>query len=264
MRTSAVDDGESISANVESELIQSVSSCTYLPPTARLTEKGTSCHASREKERSLRAGEPGQLAGGCQSGKLVLHCIDSCEIVSHVVVAAPFAGGQAKAARGIGAAGSGSTEVDHCGQILLLLERGSGYPPVPNRACNGAIQEGRSQLNGMAWQDAGVEAVEPARFQVVPGAVFHHQVVVDAVAFRFAERPVGDLVHADRARRRLVQLQGIPCQLPTPVGPGHGVPPALHLGERSQQFGCDDRGRMLAEERSVLLPRLGGALVERL
>ena len=62
------------------------------------------------------------LACGRQSGELVRHCIDSCEIIPHVVVAAPLVVGQSKAVRGIGLAGSSSAQVDHGGQILLLAE----------------------------------------------------------------------------------------------------------------------------------------------
>ena len=62
------------------------------------------------------------LAYGRQAGKLVCHCVDSSEIVSHLVVAAPLAVGQPEAARGIGVAGSSSAQVDHGCQILFLPE----------------------------------------------------------------------------------------------------------------------------------------------
>ena len=62
------------------------------------------------------------LACGRQSGELVCHCVDSSEIVSHLVVAAPLVMGQPEAARGIGVTGSGSAQVDYGGQILLLPE----------------------------------------------------------------------------------------------------------------------------------------------
>ena len=62
------------------------------------------------------------LACGRQSGEPVRHCVDSCEIIPHVVVAAPLVVGQSEAARGIGLAGSSSAQVDHGGQILFLPE----------------------------------------------------------------------------------------------------------------------------------------------
>ena len=62
------------------------------------------------------------LACDRQSAELVCHCVDSFEIVSHLVAAAPLAVGQSEAARGIGVAGSSSAQVDHGGQILLLPE----------------------------------------------------------------------------------------------------------------------------------------------
>ena len=54
----------------------------------------------------------------------------------------------------------------------------------------------------------------------------------------------------------------IPRQMPPPVGPRHWVPSAFDLRQRCQQLRGDDRRRMLTEQRSVLFPRLGGALVE--
>ena len=62
------------------------------------------------------------LACGRQSGKLICHRVDSCEIIPHVVVAAPLVVGQSEAASGIGVAGSSSAQMDHGGQILLLPE----------------------------------------------------------------------------------------------------------------------------------------------
>ena len=48
-------------------------------------------------------------------GEPVLQRIDPCQVVSHVVVAAPLVGGQPEPACGIGSTGLGSTEVDHSG-----------------------------------------------------------------------------------------------------------------------------------------------------
>ena len=115
----------------------------------------------------------------------------------------------------------------------------------------------------MARHDARVEAVEPTGVQIVPGAVFDHHMVVDAVALRLLKRPVGDLVHADRARRRLIPLQGIPRRTPPPVGPRHGVASPFAWASAASSSGGDDGGRMFAEERAVFLPGLGGAFVER-
>ena len=170
--------------------------------------------------------------------------------------------GRLESACGIGAAGSRSTEVNHGGQILLPLERDLADPLRSQRLGDLAIEQRRSQLDGMARQDPGVETVEPARFPIVPRAVLDHHVVVNAIALRLAEGPVGNLVHANRARGRLEQLQGIPRQLPAPVGPCHGIPPALDLRQRSQKLRSDDRSRMLPKERFVFFPGLDRALVE--
>src|SRR5437867_916379 len=72
--------------------------------------------------------------GGRQPGEPPLHRIDLREVVADVVIAAPLVGIQPETAPCIGVAGPGSAEVDHCGQILLLLERGGGNPLAPSHA----------------------------------------------------------------------------------------------------------------------------------
>ena len=68
------------------------------------------------------------LACGSESGKLVLHRVDSCQIDSHVVVAASLVVGQPEAVCHISVAGSGTAEVDYGGEILLLPERDCADP----------------------------------------------------------------------------------------------------------------------------------------
>ncbi len=202
------------------------------------------------------------LACGRQSGKLVRHRVDSSQIVSYLVVAAPLAVGKPEAARGIGVAGSSSAQVDHGGQILLLPECDCADPSRSYGTRDASIQQRRGQLDGMAWYDAAVEAIEPTGIRVVPRAILDHTMVMDTVAIRFLERPVRNLIHAHRARCRLVESQGVPRQMPPPVGSCHRIPSALNLRQRRQQLGRDDRCCMCTEERAVLLPRFGRVLVE--
>ena len=164
----------------------------------------------------------------------MFHSIDPYKVVADVVVAAPLVAGESEAMCCIGVACCSSTEMDHGGQILLLLQRRRGKPPVCQRARDVSVEQGRGQLDRMARHDTAVETVEPARFQILPGAILNHHVIVDAVTLRLEERSVGDLVHADRARCRLVQPQGIPRQTPSPVRPRHRVAPTFNLGKRGQ------------------------------
>ena len=96
-------------------------------------------------------------------------------------------------------AGSGSAEVDHGGQILFLPKRDRADPSGSDGTHDASIEPRRSQLDGMARYNAGIEAVEPTGIRVVPGAVFDHPMITDAVSRRFVEGPVRNLVHADRA-----------------------------------------------------------------
>ena len=78
------------------------------------------------------------------------------------MVAAPLVGGKSELAFGIGPSGPGSAEVNHCGQILLTLERDRADPSRSDCLCDLSIEQRRGQLDGMARHDACVEAIEPA------------------------------------------------------------------------------------------------------
>lgn len=126
--------------------------------------------------------------------------------------------------------------MDQRGEILLPLQRRRCKPPVRQCGCHLSIEQGGSQFDRVAWQDARVEAVEPTRVQVVPGSILDDHVIVNAVALPLLKGSIGDLVHTDRTRCRLVQLQGIPRQTPPPVGPRHRITAALNLSQCGEQF----------------------------
>src|SRR5439155_19197296 len=128
--------------------------------------------ASGSRALAVGAREPARgasLPGGRQPEEQPLQLVDAREVAADVVVAAPLAGRQAEATPCVVVARPGSAQVDDGGQILLLLERGSGAPLAPHRVRDATIQEGGGQLDGVARHDARVEAVEPARRHVVPG-----------------------------------------------------------------------------------------------
>src|SRR5882762_9518124 len=153
--------------------------------------------------------------------------------------------------------------MDDRSQVLLLLKRGAGDPLGAERAGDAAIQKRRGQLDRVAGHYARVEAIEPARSHRVPRSLLDHGMIVDAIALRFAERSIGNLVHADRARYRAVQLERIPGQLPAPGRAGYRIAGAFDLGERGKKPGRHDGGRVVAEDRLVLPPCLGRRLGER-
>ena len=146
--------------------------------------------------------------------------------------------------------------MDDRGQVLLLPERRGDDATALQGAGDHAIEHRRGQLDRVARQHARVEPPEPA-------LVLGHHVIAHAEALRLPEGGIGDLVHADRARRGTVHLERVPRHLPAPVGAGHRVARALDLGERGEQLGGDGGGRVAAEERRVAAPGLGGRLGER-
>lgn len=179
------------------------------------------------------------------------------------MIAAPLLRGQAKATRHICVPGAGPTEMNHRGQILLLLERGPTLSMRTDGVCYGAVEQGGGQLDGMAGQDTAVEAVEPAGVRIVPRAVLNDTVVMDAVPLPFLKGRVGDLEHADCARRRTIQFQRIPGQSPAPVSARDRIARAFDLRQRGQQIRRHDGGGMCAEERAVFLPCFVGVFIER-
>ncbi len=164
---------------------------------------------------------------------------------------------------GIGVARCRATQMDDRSEVLLLLKRHAGDSLGAERAGDAAIEKRRGQLDRVAGHDARVQAVEPARSHRVPRSPLDHGVIMDAIALRFAERSIGNLVHADRARCRAVQLERIPGQLPAPGRAGHRIAGAFDLGERGEKRGRHDGGGVVAEDRLVLPPRLGRRLGER-
>jgi len=178
----------------------------------------------------------------------------TCPNTGRVVVPALLARDEAEPAARVGIARALAAEMDDGGQILLLPERRGDDAPALQGAGDHAIEHRRGQLDRVARQHARVETPEPA-------LVLGHHVIAHAEALRLPEGGIGDLVHADRARRGTIHLERVPRHLPAPVGAGHRIARALDLGERGEQLGGDGGGRVAAEERRVAAPGLGGALV---
>ena len=202
--------------------------------------------------------------GGSQAGrqprKDVFHGLDSRQIGLHLVVAAALVGHETKVPLCVVTARPGTAEMDDCGQVLLLLERRRS---LSDRLRDLTVEERRGELDGVAWDDPGVEAVEPTGVEVVPRPVFDDHMVVDTVALPFLKRAVGDLEHADCRRGRLVPFQRIRRDdAPPPVGPCHRITGAFGLSQGGKQFRCNDGCRMGLEQRAVFLPRLAGILAE--
>ena len=153
------------------------------------------------------------------------------------MVTAALMGGETKVPLRVIAACPGTAEMDDGGQVLLLLEC---HGSVANQFCHVAVKKRGRQLNRVAWDNSGIETVEPTRVEVVPRPIFDNHMVMDTVALRFLKRAVGDLEHADCRRGRLVPLEGIRGdEAPPPVGSSHGIAGALGLSQGREQFGCN-------------------------
>jgi len=140
---------------------------------------------------------------GRQHRKATLHGPDSREIGFHIMVTAVLVGQETKVTFCVVTARPGAAEVDDRGQVLFLLEcRRSSSDRL--RYVTVEIRSG--QFDRVAWDNSGIETVEPTGVKVVPRPVLDDHMVVDAIAFPFLKRAVGDLEHADCRRGRLVPL----------------------------------------------------------
>ena len=75
------------------------------------------------------------------------------------MIAAPLMRQEPKVSSDIGLSRAGATEVNDGGQILLSLERNSGDALPSDCTGDGTIEKSRGQFDGMARQDARVQAV---------------------------------------------------------------------------------------------------------
>src|SRR6202163_3075664 len=146
-----------------------------------------------------------------QEIEYAFHRIDAREIAAHIVIAAPLAFEQMKAAFCKGITGTGTAKMDHRRQLLLVLERSRRYSVPLEDQRDMVIEVGRCQLDRVTRHHPGIEAVEPARMPVIPGPILRDGVIVDAIVPRFRKRSVGYLIHPDGARCRPVHLERLCC-----------------------------------------------------
>src|SRR5262249_14376454 len=131
------------------------------------------------------------LLPGGDPRELSLERVHVREVLAGVVVATLLPGRQSEPAPRVAVARSAGAEVDDGRQILLLRQRGGADLPARECPRDVAVQHRRGQLDGVTGDYPTVDPVEPARMHVVPGALFHHHVVVNAKAPRLAKRRVG-------------------------------------------------------------------------
>src|SRR5512138_3887279 len=191
------------------------------------------------------------------------HLCHLVEIATHVVIAATLSGTERQLTPRVALARAGTAEMDHGRKILLLLERRIDDARSRQRPRHAAIEVRRGELDGMRRHDAHVEAVEPARLEVVPRPILDDDVIVNAVTAGLFERAIRDLIHADGARCRPIHFEGMCVERPAPIRAHDRIARAFDLRKRSQELRGDRARRVLAKDPLVGRPRLGGRLVQR-
>ena len=171
------------------------------------------------------------------------------------MIAAALAGRHLKVTAHEGRGGTCAAEMDEGGEILLLLRACRCVWRAGKNRRDIVVQVHGRELDGMARDRAGIEAGEPA-------VGIYDSVPSDTVACRLGVSCIGHLVHAHSARGGLVHSEGIPGELPAPVGARHRIAGAFDLRQCGQQLGRDRAGGIRVEERFVLPPRFDRFLVE--
>src|SRR5262252_4600693 len=111
------------------------------------------------------------------------------------MIAAALPWSEPEAAPRVDLACAGAAQVNHRGEVLLVLQRRAGDSLVPECRRHAAVQIRCGELHSAPRCEAAVEAVEPA------GAGWAQIVrLIQAIALRRGEGRVGNLVHADGAR----------------------------------------------------------------
>src|SRR5262249_11135404 len=116
------------------------------------------------------------------------------------MIAAALAGGEVEAAARESLRRAGAAEMDESGEILQLPSGRLRARLLRQDGGDAAVEIDGGQLDGVARQQAAVEAGEPT--------VVGDGVIPDAGAARLDECRVGHLVHADRARGRRIDGEG--------------------------------------------------------
>src|SRR5450631_3431179 len=139
---------------------------------------------------------------------------------------------QLEAAPDVGIARTCAAEMDHCGQLLLMFERREIQVMALQSACDGAIEIRRRELHRMGRDHPCVQAIEPARIPIAPRAIFGNGMIVDAIASGLGKGAIGDLVHADCARRGAEYVERLGIKGPSPVSAHHRIAGTFDLRER--------------------------------
>src|SRR5690606_38597624 len=101
----------------------------------------------------------------------LFHPVHARDVTLHGMIAAVLPGTRAESATREARACSGTADMDHRGQILLLPQRRrADAMPVENGG-DLPIQVSRCHLHRVRWNHTHVETVEPAGVEVVPWPV---------------------------------------------------------------------------------------------
>src|SRR5687767_14261831 len=141
-----------------------------------------------------------------------------------------------KAARGEGLSPLRSAQMNHRSQFLLLRQANLGRATSSQNIDHALVQIRSGHFGRMARQIARIEAIEPAGSQIGPRTGRQNRVIPDAILPGLGERSVGDLKHANRARRRTIDFKRAPRPLPAPVRARDGISVALDLSQRGEKF----------------------------
>jgi hypothetical protein len=143
-------------------------------------------------------------------GKAFFHQLDFVEILREAVMTASFSRTRSKPSSDETLSSLLPAQVNHGSELLFFGQAGLRGSVKSERISDAAVEVRGGQLGRMAGNCPGVKTIEPAGIQLVPTTSADNLVIADAILSRFGKGPVGDLVHAERARSWTINFERVP------------------------------------------------------
>jgi len=167
---------------------------------------------------------------GFYTQELPCHRVDLGEICRDLLIAAALTGDRMEAAVRERLGRACAAKMDCRGKLPLLLRAGRRLSRARENRRDFLVQKYCRKLDCTARWDPRIEPDQRA-------AVLEDDMIADAIVSRLGEGCVGHLKHADAARGRLVDREGVPGQPPPPIGARDRIAGGLDLRQRGEQLG---------------------------
>ena len=103
-----------------------------------------------------------------------------------------------------------AAQVNYGSQFLLLRPADFDRATSSQNIDHALVQIRGGHFDRMTRQRSSIEGIEPAGTEIVPRTLGHNGMITDAILARLSESSIGELKHAERARRRTIDFERVP------------------------------------------------------